>query len=122
MAQSVLIIEDNEHLRKILASILRLSGYEILEANTGTQGVEKAASGKPNLILLDLDLPDISGIDAARRIKKNSKTARIPIIGCSAWGSMELKEEALRVGMVEYLQKPIPSSIIKAKVEEFILP
>jgi CheY-like chemotaxis protein len=122
MAQSILIVEDNEHLRHILASILRFSGYEILEANTGTQAVEKAASGKPNLILLDLDLPDITGIDAARAIKKNSKSARIPIIGCSAWSGRELKEEALRAGMVEYLQKPIPSSLIKAKVEEFILP
>ena len=84
MAKTVLIVDDHEHLRHILASILRFSGYEILEAGTGTQAIEKAVSAKPNLILLDLDLPDITGIDAARVIKKNPTTANIPIVACSA--------------------------------------
>jgi two-component system, cell cycle response regulator DivK len=122
MAKSVLIVEDNEHLRQILASILRFSGYDILEARTGTQAIEKALAAKPNLILLDLDLPDMNGIATAKAIKKNSTTARIPIIACSAWTRRELKEEALHAGMVDYLQKPIPSELIKAKIEEFILP
>ena len=122
MAKSVLIVEDNEHLRQILASILRFSGYEILEAQTGTEAIEKALSAKPDLILLDLDLPDMTGIDAAKAIKKNSTTARIPIIACSAWSGRDLREEALDAGMVDYLQKPIPSDLIKAKIEEFILP
>jgi two-component system, cell cycle response regulator DivK len=122
MAKSILIVEDNEHLRQILASILRFSGYEILEAETGAQAIAKALSGRPNLILMDLDLPDITGIDAAKAIRKTSTTARIPIIACSAWTARALKEEALHAGMVDYLQKPIPSEVIKAKIEEFILP
>jgi two-component system, cell cycle response regulator DivK len=75
MAKSVLIVEDNEHLRQILASILRFSGYEVLEARTGTQAIEKALAAKPNLILLDLDLPDMTGIATAKAIKK---TRRLP--------------------------------------------
>jgi len=122
MAKSVLIIEDNEHVREIFVSMLRSAGYEILDAGTGTQGIEKAFSAKPNLILLDLDLPDMTGMDTARAIRKNSTTAHIPIIACSAWSGREWREEALRAGMVEYLQKPIPSELIKAKVREFILP
>jgi two-component system, cell cycle response regulator DivK len=122
MAKSVLIIEDNEHVREIFVSMLRSAGYEILDAGTGTQGIEKALSAKPNLILLDLDLPDMTGMDTARAIRKNSTTAHIPIIACSAWSGREWREEALRAGMVEYLQKPIPSELIKAKVREFILP
>ena len=121
MAKSVLIIEDNEHVREIFVSMLRSAGYEILDAGTGTQGIEKALSAKPNLILLDLDLPDMTGMDTARAIRKNSTTAHIPIIACSAWSGREWREEALRAGMVEYLQKPIPSELIKAKVREFIL-
>ncbi|TMA93590.1 MAG: response regulator [Deltaproteobacteria bacterium] len=116
MAKSVLIIEDNEHVREIFVSMLRSAGYEILDAGTGTQGIEKALSAKPNLILLDLDLPDMTGMDTARAIRKNSTTAHIPIIACSAWSGREWREEALRAGMVEYLQKPIPSELIKAKV------
>lgn len=122
MAKSVLIIEDNEHVREIFISMLRSAGYEILDAGTGTQGIEKALSAKPNLILLDLDLPDMTGMDTARAIRKNSTTAHIPIIACSAWSGREWREEALRAGMVEYLQKPIPSELIKVKVREFILP
>jgi len=122
MAKSVLIVDDNEHLRVILASILRFSGYEILEAENGTQAIEKALSAKPNLILLDLDLTDMSGLDAARVIRKNSTTASIPIIACSAWSGKEWREKAMRAGMVDYLQKPIPSELIKAKIEQFIRP
>lgn len=122
MAKSVLIIEDNEHVREIFVSMLRSAGYEMLDAGTGTQGIEKALSAKPNLILLDLDLPDMTGMDTAKAIRKNSTTAHIPIIACSAWSGREWREEALRAGMVEYLQKPIPSEPIKAKVREFILP
>jgi two-component system, cell cycle response regulator DivK len=122
MAKSVLIIEDNEHVREIFVSMLRSAGYEILDAGTGTQGIEKALSAKPDLILLDLDLPDMTGMDTAKALRKNSTTAHIPIIACSAWSGREWREEALRAGMVEYLQKPIPSELIKAKVREFILP
>jgi CheY-like chemotaxis protein len=122
MAKSVLIIEDNEHVREIFVSMLRSAGYEMLDAGTGTQGIEKALSAKLNLILLDLDLPDMTGMDTAKAIRKNSTTAHIPIIACSAWSGREWREEALRAGMVEYLQKPIPSELIKAKVREFILP
>ena len=122
MVKRVLIVDDNEHLRVILASILRFSGYEILEADSGTQAIEKALSAKPNLILLDLDLTDMSGLDAARVIRKNSTTANIPIIACSAWSGREWREKALSAGMDDYLQKPIPSAVIKAKIEQFIRP
>ena len=71
---------------------------------------------------MDLDLPDITGIDAARVIKKNPTTANIPIVACSALSGWEWREEALRVGMAEYLQKPIQSAVIKSIIDKFILP
>jgi CheY-like chemotaxis protein len=121
MAKKVLIIEDNKHLREILASVLHSSGYETLEAATAAQGLEKAAMERPDVILLDLDLPDITGIDAARALKKNPTTAGIPIIACSALSGWEWREEALRAGVADYLQKPISFALIRAKIEEFIL-
>ena len=122
MAKTVLIVDDHEDLRHILASILRFSGYEILEAGTGTQAIEKAVAAKPNLILLDLDLPDITGIDAARVIKKNPTTANIPIVACSALSGWEWREEALRAGMVAYMEKPLSAPVIEATIKQFILP
>ena len=122
MAKSVLIVEDNEHLRNIYASILRFSGYEIVEAESGTEAIEKAASAQPRLILLDLNLPDMPGIDVAQSIKRHQRSAHIPIIACTAFSTTAEREEALRAGIIDYLQKPFPSHVLKAKIEEFILP
>jgi len=122
MAKNILVVEDNEDLRQIFASIIRVSGYQVLEAGSGGEGIEKAVFAKPNLILLDLSLPDMSGIDAVRAIKKNQVTADIPIIACSAYPRDENMEKALRAGAVYYLQKPISARLMKAKIEEFILP
>jgi CheY-like chemotaxis protein len=122
MGNSVLIVEDNDHLRKILASILRFSGYQVSEAVSGIEAIDKAVLVKPSLILLDLSLPDMSGIDVARAIKKNRLTTEIPIIACSAYSREEEMEDAFRAGIVDYLQKPISATIIKAKIQEFVLP
>jgi two-component system, cell cycle response regulator DivK len=119
--KKLLIVEDNEHLRRILALILRSLGYEILQADSGGEAIEKAVSTQPHLILLDLDLPDMTGLVAARTIRNNPQSAHIPIIACSAYPMAQEKEEALRAGMVDYLQKPVPSELVKAKIEQFIL-
>jgi CheY-like chemotaxis protein len=120
-AKRVLLVEDDRYLLDILGSILRFSGYDIVEAKNGREAIEKAASTQPGLILLDLNLPDMRGLDAARSIRRNQRTAHIPVIACSAFGEKE-REEALRSGMVDYLQKPFSAQLVKAKVEEFILP
>jgi CheY-like chemotaxis protein len=121
MAKRILIVDDNEHLRQILSSILRFSGYEISEAGTGTQAIEKAVSAKPNLILLDLNLPDMTGADVSKAICKDQRTAGIRIVGCSAYLGLEWREVALRAGMVDYLEKPISAAAIEAVVEQLIL-
>jgi CheY-like chemotaxis protein len=122
MGKKILLVEDNEHLRQLLASVLRFSGYQISEARSGSEAIEKAALAKPSLILLDVSLPDMNGIDVARAIKKNRVTTDVPIIACSAYSKEEEGEEVVRAGCVDYLQKPIPSAVIKAKIEKFILP
>ena len=104
VAKSVLVVEDNEHLRHIVASVLRFYGYEIVEAASGAEAIEKAASAQPNLILLDLNLPDFTGIHVARSIKKNLRSAHIPIIASSAFSKGEEREESLSAGMVDYRQ------------------
>jgi CheY-like chemotaxis protein len=121
MTKKVLIVDDNEHLRQLLASILRFSGYEISEAATGTLAIEIAVSAKQHLFLMDIDLPDITGADAAQAIRKDPRTAHIPIVGCSAHLGWEFREAALRAGMIDFLVKPLDATVIRAKIEEFIL-
>ena len=117
----ILIVEDNEDLRKMLAWVLQPHGYETLQAATGKEGIEKAIAAQPGLILLDIRLPDMNGIDVARAIKTNTRTAHIPIVGWSAYFGERWREEALRAGMVAYMEKPLSVPVIEATIKQFIL-
>ena len=120
-AKHVLIVEDNLHLRRILAGALEQRGYTISEATSGDEAIVTAIKENPKLILLDLTLPDMTGTEAARALKQNPQTAHIPIIGCSAHFGSEWRDQALRSGMVGYVQKPVPLKEIEAVIEQFIL-
>jgi two-component system, cell cycle response regulator DivK len=123
MTKRILVVEDRDDSRWILVTILRrFCGYETIEAANGTEAIEKAVSEKPDLILMDLDLPDISGIDAARAVKGNLETAHIPIIAQTAWSSRQWKSKVLKIGMADYLEKPVSIELMKATIEKFIGP
>ena len=104
MTASILIADDNEDLRKVLAWLLQPRGYETLQAATGKEAIEKAIAAQPSLILLDVHLPDMNGADAARAIKKDQRTTHIPIVGWSAYFAERCREEELRAGMVAYMK------------------
>jgi two-component system cell cycle response regulator DivK len=94
MSKRILVVEDRDDSRTILVAILkRFCGYETIEAASGAEAIEKAVSEKPDLILMDLDLPDISGMDAAKAVKENPNTAHIPIVAQTAWSSRQWKGE-----------------------------
>ena len=120
MLGRVLVVEDNEYLRTILASLVQLLGYDVLVAASGREAVEKAVSEKPGLVLLDLDLPDIAGHDVARKIKENPVSAKIPVLGCSAFSVGDERQKALEAGMLEYLQKPIATEQLRKSIERHI--
>jgi CheY-like chemotaxis protein len=122
MTNSILIVDDNEDLRQVLAWLLQPRGYETLQAATGREAIEKAITAQPSLILLDLHLPDMNGADAARALKKDQCTAHIPIVGWSAYFGERWREEALRAGMVAYVEKPLSVPVIEATIKQFILP
>ena len=122
MAQKILIVDDHQHLRQILASILKSCGYVVLEAATAAQAVERALATQPHLILMDIQLPDFSGLEATRLIRQNPATAHIPIVGCTAVFGPEMRSPALDAGMIEYLQKPISSALLIATVNKFAAP
>ncbi|HXQ34842.1 MAG TPA: response regulator [Anaerolineales bacterium] len=118
---SILIADDNEDLRKVLAWLLQPRGYETLLAATGKEAIGKAIVAQPSLILLDLHLPDMNGVNAAQAIKKDQRTAHIPIVGWSAYFGEHWREEALRAGMVAYMEKPLSVPVIEATIKRFIL-
>src|SRR5919198_237501 len=119
MAKKILVIEDENDSRFVLICQLRFMGYEPLEAATGEQGIERATAERPNLILMDLAMPNLTGIEIATILKKNPATAHIPIVAYTAWEHSTWKEPALQAGMVEYLIKPTMPDVLKATIERF---
>jgi CheY-like chemotaxis protein len=121
MAKRILVVEDGADLRAVVVAVLtQVCGYETIEAANGREAVAKSVSEKPDLILMDVNLPDISGIDAARAVKSNPRTAHIPIIAQTGWSSSRWKAAALAVGIVAYLQKPASLEMIISTIEKFL--
>ncbi len=121
MPKKILVVEDDKDSRFILAAQVRLIGHEPLEAANATEAIEKAVAEQPGLILMDLAMPGITGIDAAKTLKQNQTTAHIPIVAYTAWDGDEWRTPALDAGMVHYLVKPVMPEKLKTTIDRFIL-
>ena len=116
----VLIVEDQEDNRRIARDILTNSGYEVLEAVTGRDGVAMAEAHVPDLILMDIQLPDIDGYEATRRIKANPALARTPIIAVTAYALSGDDTKAFQAGCDSYIAKPYSPHDLIVKIREFL--
>lgn len=103
----VLVVEDFEDNRFMMRRLLEMSGYRVVEAVNGNQAVEAAASERPDIILMDLSLPQLDGLAATRRIREQQGARRVPIVAVSAHDSADFHAEALAAGCNEYVTKPI---------------
>lgn len=103
----ILIVEDNEKTRKLLRDVLQFKGYRTIEAEMGEDGVTLAMQHKPDLILMDYQLPGINGIEAFRRIRNSPDTAHIPIVAVSASAMPEEAKKMKEAGFDGLLTKPI---------------
>lgn len=117
MPGKILVVEDRQDFRVILSLILRPLGHEIVEAESGREGIEKALNEAPDLIIMDLALPGMDGIDTTIRLKQNPRTAHIPVIAYTVWGE-EFKEQALKAGMVHFLRKTAPPQALIEVIEK----
>jgi CheY-like chemotaxis protein len=122
MANRILLVDDLEDAPSVLVRIVQSFGYGTMEARTGADAVEKAFFENPDLIVMDISLPDMTGIEAARAIKENPSTVRMPIIAYTAWSVSTWMEEAASAGIAAYLIKPVPIALMKETIQKFILP
>ena len=107
MAKTVLIVEDNELNMKLFNDLLEASGYRTLQTRNGFEAIELARRHRPDLILMDIQLPEVSGLDVTRWIKEDDELRSIPIIAVTAF-AMKGDEERIRAGGCEaYISKPI---------------
>jgi CheY-like chemotaxis protein len=104
---TVLVVEDFEDNRFMMRRLLEMSGYRVVEAVNGKQAVEKAETELPDLILMDLSLPQLDGLAATRQIRARNGLGKVPIVAVSAHDSADFHAEALAAGCNEYVTKPI---------------
>jgi len=112
--KTILIIEDNEPNMHLLSFILKKHGYEVLQAYNANEGLKVTLEKKPDLIVMDWQLPDISGIELTKKLKKNKDFKDCPIVFCTSNVMKGDKEEAFEAGASGYIEKPIiPETFIQ---------
>jgi two-component system, cell cycle response regulator DivK len=120
MTKRILVIEDQEDLRAILRDLLTASGYTVIEAVDGVEGVAKARSESPDLILMDIQLPALDGYDATRQIKALPGFAAIPIIAVSSFAMKGDEEKARASGCDDYVTKPYSPVRLLGLIRSFL--
>jgi two-component system, cell cycle response regulator DivK len=120
MAKKILIVDDNEQNRLLMSDILEYRGYEISQAEDGEKGISMARQLKPDLILLDMQMPGIDGFAAAKMLKSDPLTKDIKIIVVTSLAMKGDKEKILALGVDDYIAKPIDTRQFPVLVEKYI--
>ncbi len=121
MIKKILIVEDNPLVVELLQTILEYLGYAPIVAMTGKQGVNLATSHLPDLVLLDISLPDMDGFTVACQIRQNQKTYSIPILATTGKVSFEDKERCLKNGCNDYISKPYTPKQLASRIEKLLM-
>ena len=116
----ILLVEDNEMNRDMLSRRLVRNGFEIVMAVNGQEGLDLASSENPDLILLDMSLPVLDGWEAARRLKADAATAKIPVIALTAHAMVHDKEKALAAGCDDFDTKPVELPRLLEKINSLL--
>jgi two-component system cell cycle response regulator DivK len=115
----ILVVEDNEKNMKLFRDVLLATGHRTLEATTGGQAVELAAAHSPDLVLMDIQLPDIGGVEALGRLRADERTASLPVVALTAQAMEGDRERFLAAGFDGYLSKPVNIADLIATVKRY---
>ena len=119
MRKKILIVEDNRDSLEILSLRITSIGYEAIKAHNSKEAIQCAEAEQPDLILMDMDLPDVDGVKTTAILRQSPKTSHIPIVAITAWMAELWREKASRVGIATYLLKPISPQTLKQTIEEY---
>ena len=118
MVKKILIVEDNSDIRTIMATYLALNTYEVIEATNGYEAIEIALEQKPDVILMDIAMPVLNGLDSARAMRETTELAEVPILCLTAFGDF-YKERAKAAGCDGLMQKPIDFVKLEKVLRDF---
>jgi CheY-like chemotaxis protein len=118
LKMKVLYIEDHPAQSGIMKQMLEFSGCEVVLADSGEAGIDKAHTEQPDIILMDLRMPGMGGIEAIKRLKRDPTVSNIPIIVVSAWTSRTNREEALEAGAAKFIAKPVDTKRLMEQINQ----
>jgi two-component system cell cycle response regulator DivK len=116
----ILVVEDNERNLKLVRDVLEYAGFDVIAARSGEDGVALAASERPHLVLMDLQLPGIHGTEALRLLRSRPETADVPVVAVTAFAMKDDRELVLAAGFDGYLEKPISVRALPDQVRGFL--
>ena len=116
----ILVVEDNPKNLKLVRDVLTHSGYEVIEATSGEDGVRLAGETAPDLILMDLQLPGIDGAEALRQIRVSDTNPDVPVVAVTAFAMNDDRERAFESGFDGYVEKPISVRALPQQVRDFL--
>lgn len=108
----VLVVEDNDEVRLMLVAFLESKGYAVTGVGTAVEGVSAAGETRPDLIIMDLGLPDADGLSAVRAIRSDAATAGVPILVVTAYDTIQFRAEAVEAGCTGYMVKPVEPELL----------
>ena len=121
-AHSILIVDDYEDSRHMMKKLLEMIGYSVLEADNGLDAVRITQQKRPSVVIMDLGLPLLSGMDAARMIHETPETSEIPIIVLSAYDAASSQDDAVASGCSAYLTKPVDYATLEKTIRVLLTP
>ncbi len=117
-APTILVVEDHSDSRTLLSAWLRAKGYKVVEARTGKEGLLQANRVRPDLILMDLTLPELDGVEATRQIRTRHLLSQTPIFAISSYATREIKADARAAGCTEVFGKPLDLEALLGRIRE----
>ncbi|OGP59912.1 MAG: two-component system response regulator [Deltaproteobacteria bacterium RBG_13_49_15] len=118
--KKILVVEDNEQNRYLLRYMLEQNGYNVLTADSGAEAVAMVVQKKPDLILMDIQLPDMDGLEATRMIRASEAEGRIPIVAVTSFAMAGDREKALEAGCNGYIEKPINPETFLGEIGKYV--
>ncbi|MBT8763209.1 response regulator [Desulfohalobiaceae bacterium Ax17] len=120
MQKRILIVEDNEQNLYLATFLLEQKGYKVIAAQNGLEAIDKTLTEKPDLILMDIQLPEVNGYEATKRIKSMSEIHHIPIVALTSYAMVGDREKALAIGCVGYIEKPFDPETFVSEIEKYL--
>lgn len=118
--KTILVVDDEAHIRRLIEFTLKKGGYKLLVATNGREAIEIASSSSPNLIIMDVLMPEMDGVEALDLLKQDEKTSSIPVILLTGIGQSKTKQEVEEKGTATYLAKPFSPNKLLREVQRMI--